>query len=113
MTERLEEVLADFRDQANVLRFNGHVTQAASIDAVCDGVAKVMEDYLMVLTEEEAMSRSGKGLEFLRTRFPQWEAAGLAFRDGRRRRYRALIVPARPNLDLARAEARRDARLAS
>lgn len=112
MSERLEDVLADCRGQAAVLRHNGHTNQATSIEAVCDRVAASMVDYLMILSEEEAMSRSGRGTEFLRGRFPQWEAAGLAFREGRRRRYRALIVPARPNLDAARAEARRDARVA-
>lgn len=110
---RLEDVLADYREEAAILRSNGHEAQAVSIERVCDAVAASMVDYLMILSEEEARSRSGKGTEFLRTRFPAWEAAGMAFRDGRNRRYRAAVVPVRPNLDLARAEARRDARLAS
>lgn len=108
--DRLEDVLAEFRGQAAVLRHNGHATQAASMEAVCDAVADSMVDYLTLLTEEQAMSRSGRGTEFLRSRFPAWESAGLAFRDGRRRKYRAVIVPTRPNLDAARAEAMRDAR---
>jgi len=107
---RLEEVLADHRGQAAVLRHNGHPIQAASVEAVCDAVAASMVDYLTLLTEEQAMSRSGRGTDFLRSRFPAWESAGLAFREGRRRQYRALIVPPRPNLDAARAEAMRDAR---
>lgn len=111
--ERLEDVLADWRGQAAVLRANGHPSQAQSIEDVCDSVASCMVDYLMILTEEEACSRSGRGTEFLRTRFPAWEASGMAFRVGRHRRYRAAAVPVRPNLDAARAEARRDARLAS
>lgn len=110
---RLEEVLADWRGQAAVLRANGHPTQAGSVEEVCDSVASCMADYLTILSEEEARSRSGKGTDFLRTRFPAWEAAGMAFLEGRRRRYRACIIPVRVNLDLARAEARRDARLAS
>jgi hypothetical protein len=52
------------------------------------------------------MLRSGRSRPFLRARFPEWEAEQMARLDGRRRRYRACIVPRRANLDAAKAAAR-------
>jgi len=108
----LEQVLADVRGEAAVLRANGHKAQADSMDAVVDRVRDCMGPYLDWLTEDEARARSGRSVEWLRGQLPEWEALGLAKRDGKRRLYRRLIVPRRPNLEAARAAAQRAAQAA-
>lgn len=60
MTPTLEQVLADCRGEAAVLRANGHGAQAASMDAVCDRVREAMRDYLDWLSEDEARLMSGR-----------------------------------------------------
>lgn len=103
MGETLETVLGDAREQASVLRYHGHAAQARSVEDVVDRVAGVMRSYLTVLSEKEAMMRSGKGVDFFRARFPEWEARGLAVLDERgRRTYREITVPVRPQLEVAR-----------
>lgn len=99
----LEQVLADAREQAAILRHHGHAAQAKSVEDVVERVAGVMRPWLSVLSEKEAMLRSGRGVDYLRSRFAGWEAAGLAFLDERGRRvYRELIVPTRPHREAAR-----------
>jgi hypothetical protein len=113
MSRVLEQVLADHRGRAAVLRHAGHPVQADSIEEVCSDVAESMRDYLDWLTEEEAKLASGWGENRLRRAFPAWQAAGMAeFRgEGRqaRRHYRRCIVPRRPNLIRAYAEGKRSA----
>lgn len=108
----LEDTLADSRGEAAVLRANGHGAQADSMERVCDRVAESMAAYLDWLTEDEAHSRSGKSVAWLRERFAGWLDLGLArYSDTRpaRRQYRRVIIPVRANLDAARADARRQA----
>lgn len=112
MSRSLEQVLADHRGEAQVIRAHGHKAQADSIERVVDDVAEVMEAYLDWLSESQAMSRSNRSVEFLRARFSDWEAADMArWSDEKpaRRQYRRLIIPLRANLDAARAEALREA----
>lgn len=100
-------VLADWRGQAAVLRARGHALQAAAIEELCDQVARSAEPWLNWLSEDEACLRSGRSHEWLRARFPSWQADGNARIDSRRRLYRECVIPKRANLDAARAEARR------
>lgn len=108
---RLEEVLADHREQAAILEAHGRRAQALSARRVCDDVRECMLDYLTWLSEAEAMSRSGRGTEYLRSRFGDWAAQGMAEFRGRSRFYRSCVIPVRHNADLARAEAQRMARV--
>lgn len=110
MTRSLEQVLADHRGEAAVLRKAGHKLQADSIELVCDDVSKAARDYLDWLDEGEARARSGKSVDWLRHHFAEWEAQGLAEWRHKRRYYRRIIVPRRANLEAARAQAERDAR---
>jgi hypothetical protein len=105
----LEQVLADARERAQMLRIEGHPAQAASIERVCDDVAAAAEDYLNWLSESEARLRSNCSVAWLRTRFARWAESGLAEQRGRDRYYRAVIVPQRANLEAARAAGRRAA----
>ncbi len=106
----LEQVLADYREEAAVLRVHGHRAQAESMDRMADDIATVMVDYLTWLSEDDAMSRSGRGKDYLRARFGGWLGNGMAEFRGRVRYFRACVIPVRVNLDLARGDARRLAR---
>ncbi len=101
----LEDVLADYRGQAQVLRHRGHRAEADTIEEFADAVAKSARDYIDWLTEDEAALASGKSVLWFRHRFREWEDGGLARRDGEGRRarrlYRRLIVPRRPNITSA------------
>lgn len=106
----LETVLADRREDATVLRRNGHEHDARLIEGICDDVATAAEDYLRWLAEGEAMLQSGWSPDRLRRAFPAWERLGHAMYDEKRRRiYRQLIVPHRANTVAARERGRRAA----
>ena len=107
---RLEDVLADWRGQAAVLRHRGHGLQAETIEQVCRDVATAAEDYLSWLSETEACLRSGRSAKWLRDRWPEWERMGNAKRRGRYREYRMIIVPRDANIIAAREAGRRAAR---
>lgn len=108
----LEEVLADAREEASLLSRHGHAAQAQSITSLCDAVTAVMRSYLTWLSEDNARLRSGHGTDYLRARFAQWEADGMARKVGRMRQYREVIVPMRQHLSVAREAGRRGERMA-
>jgi hypothetical protein len=103
----LETVLADAREDAQALRRHGHKHDAELIEALCDKVQAAAYEYLNWLTEGEAKLRSGHSSEYLRARFPQWLEQGLARWDGKKRQYRAVVVPQRGNREAAREAGRR------
>ncbi|HEX6924264.1 MAG TPA: hypothetical protein VF167_02485 [Longimicrobiaceae bacterium] len=113
MTRPLEQVLADAREEAAVLRKHGQGAIADALERLCNDVDDATEEYRSWLSEQEAMLRSGKGVAYLRNRFGAWQRQGLARwspRNRRAREYRALIVPHRTDLAKLRADARRAAR---
>lgn len=103
----LEQVLADAREEAAVLKRAGHPVQAAGLERLCDAVARSAEDYLTWLSEADARLQSGRSVEWLRGQFPRWMDQGLARTSGKKREYRALIVPRRANVSAAREAGRR------
>jgi hypothetical protein len=108
MTDTLEQVIGDAREQAAVLRYHGHAIQAASLEKLCEEVTRVMRPFLAVLSEKEAMLRAGKGVDYFRGQFPGWESRGLAMLDDRgRRTYREIVVPVRAQDDAARLRGER------
>ena len=102
----LEQVLADARGDAAVLRRAGHAADAELIERICHEVARAAEDYLRWLTEEDAALRSGRSLTWIRSRFSEWEREGHARREGRRRMYRQVVIPQRANPTAAREAGR-------
>ena len=110
VTDTLEDVLADERGAAQVLRANGHAHDAELIERVCDRVSEAAEDYLRWLSEADARLRSGRSVAWLRSRFPEWERAGHAKMLRGARRYRALVIPERAHLSDAREAGRRAGR---
>lgn len=107
MNESLEQVLADERGQAQVLRHNGHPREAEIIERVCDRVGSAAEDYLRFLSEDDASLMSARAQGWFKARFPQWEALGHARKVNGRRYYRMLIIPKRANVSAAREEGKR------
>ena len=107
MMESLEQALADTRGDAAILRKRGHAHDAELLESLCDRFARAAEDYLTRLTEEQAMLQSGHSRSWLRSRFSEWEQAGHAGREGRRRWYRAVLIPRRGHADLAYQAGRR------
>lgn len=109
MSVSLEDVLADARGEAAVLRRAGYPIQAQAIERLCDAVADATEDYRTWLTESDARLQSGRSVEWLRGQFPRWLERGLVRMNGKKREYRALIVPRRANVSAAKAAGRRAA----
>lgn len=104
----LEQVLADWREEAKIFRKRGVNRMAHVIEQLCADVAEAegVEEHLRWITEEAAMLRSGRSREWLRGQFPEWERLHHARRNGRRRTYRMLVIPARANIAAAAAAGR-------
>jgi len=106
----LEQVIADYRGEAAVLRRRGAGSVADAIEDFADSVARAAEDYLTWLSEADAMGRRGKSAAWLRKRFPDWYDMGHARysgRNGRVREYRQAVVPQLLDFDAMREEAER------
>lgn len=97
----LEHVLADEREQAEVLRRNNHAHDAILIERVCDRVEEATADFLTWLSEPNAQLRSGRSAAWLRSQFPEWEASGHARTRNGKREYRRIIVPQRRHREVA------------
>ena len=97
----LDTVLANWREDAAVLRKRGHTHDADLVERLCDDIAAAAEDLLAWLPEEQAALQSGHTVRWLRARFDEWAALGHAKREGRVRKYRAIIVPRRAHAELA------------
>jgi len=105
----LEQVLADWRGDSQVLRRRGDARLAEQLERCADEAAAAAEEFIRWLSEDEARLRSGWSLARLRNNFPRWEQQGHARREGRARRYRMLIIPQRANALAAREAGRRAA----
>jgi hypothetical protein len=103
----LERVLADFREEAAVLRRRGHSVQADTIESVCTAVGESAIDFVTWISEAEAMMRSGRGADYFKARRQLWAEDGLAEQRGRTWYYRRCVVERRKLASITRAEARR------
>lgn len=110
MESTLEEVLAEWRSDAAVLRRHGHTNDAEQIEKLCAQVENAATDYLRFLGETDAQLRTGRSEKWLRAQFPKWERQGHARKHAGRRFYRALVLPIRDDLVLARDAGRVTAR---
>lgn len=105
----LEQLLADWRGDAQVLRRRGDSRLAEQLERCADEATAAAEDYIRWLTEDDARLRSGWSLRRLSSHFPAWERQGHARREGKGRLYRMLIVPQRANASAALEAGRRAA----
>ena len=102
VADTLEEVLADERGAAQVLRANGHAHDAELIERVCDRVSAAAQDYLRWLSEPDARLRSGRSAAWLRARFPEWASEGHAELRRGVRYYPQCVIPQRADITAAR-----------
>lgn len=109
MSETPEQVLADARGDAAVLRRKGHSREAEEIESLCDRFAAAAEPWMKKLTEAEARMKSGRSIRWLRAQAPSWEAIGMAERDGNRWIFRDCIIQQRGHVSVVREDARRAA----
>ena len=91
----LGQLLVDWREDAQVLRNRGLDREADMMDRMAEECAIAAHEYIQFISEDDAMLRSDRSKEWLRARFRAWERRGHAFREGRKRYYRMLIVPCR------------------
>ena len=106
---KLETILREGEVEVAVLRKNGHLGQADSVERLARAVKDAAADYLEWLPEGAAMLRSGRGLDFFKSRRPVWAEDGLAEQRGRTWWYRRVCVERRKSPSVTRAEARRSA----
>jgi hypothetical protein len=106
----LEDVLADWRGDAAVLRKQGHDAQAARLETMATEAAEAAHPFVTWLSESEAMLQSGRRMPWLRSRYREWEREGHARKGPRGREYRMLIVPRRANVESAAEAGRKAAR---
>lgn len=92
MTPTLEQVLADARGEAAVLRRNGHRAQAEGLERLAAQVAEAVPEYITELEEHEAAWYRDCSIEWLRKRFEAWRRRGLARQVGPRRYYRLCVL---------------------
>lgn len=95
----LEEVLARWRSDAAVLRRNDIKANASVLERCHHEVELAAADYLTWLTEEQAMDKSGRTRDWLRTRWGGWQMDGNAKLDPsqKRRLYRSCAIPRQQN----------------
>lgn len=113
MSETLEQVLADLRDEAQVLRKHKDARVADVIDDIVDRVKGAAEDYITWLEEDDAILRSAHQRRWFRQQYATWAAEGNAKTEAGRYYYRQIIVPQRANASAAYEAGRQAARLAS
>ena len=108
-----EEILATWREEAEICERNGATTAAAQLTRCADEMALALREYSTWLSEADARLQSGKSANWLRSHFGFWAEAGHARWDPkhpRERQYRALVVPTRRSRLQLRESARRAAR---
>ncbi len=110
-TEPLEQVLADVRGEAQVLRKHQDNRTADVIDGIVDRVKAAAEDYITWVNESEANLASGRAIAWFRARYPEWADAGHARLNAKgQREYRLVVIPRRANISAAREAGRRGER---
>ena len=101
-----EQAAANLREEAAILRRNGHVGQAQALERACDELTAGAEEFVAWLTEDQAMTYTGRSAAWLRGLFGGWVERGLAKTVGRVRYYRRAVLIHRGNAEAARAAGR-------
>lgn len=100
----LAQVLADAREEAQVLRRAGNAAQADYLEALLGRVRDAAEDFLTWLSEPDAILKSGLTERTLRRRFRDMLDCGTArYGPKRKREYLSACIPNRPDVREARA----------
>lgn len=113
VTDSLEQILADTREEAAILEQNHAAFSVARLRTLLDDITDAASEFLTWVSEKEAMIRSGHKEPWFRKRFPEWHRQGHARFNAKRpreRQYRLLVVPLDHDMESVRADARRTAR---
>lgn len=106
----LTQILADAREEAQVLRSNGAGFAVGRVEELLAAIAQSAEEWTTWLSEGDAMVRSGFSVVWFRGRFESLKRDGHARLVGRARQYRACAVPRRANTALQNSRGRDAAR---
>lgn len=94
VSTELEQVLAEARSDAAVLRRAGNIGQADYIMSFVERVERSQSDYLRKLTVEEAQARSGWSERTLRRRFRELALCNFAgYTPSGTMWFRACVIP--------------------
>lgn len=100
----LGDVVADWREDAKILKARGYPVEAERLQAMSDEVFTVAEDFITWLSESQAYLKSGLSYRTLRRRFRELLDCGLArYNLKGEREYRSCAIPPRPDARAARA----------
>ena len=105
----LRQAIADAREDAAVLRRNGHPAQAESLERSADHIARAAEPFTRTLSLSEARLKSGASLRWLKAKAREW--ADLGFAECVQGEWRILdcLVPQRIHASAVRAQGAEDA----
>jgi hypothetical protein len=106
----LEQVLADAREEAQVLRANRASFSVERVEQLLDAISESAEDFITWLSEGDAAIRRGVTVQTMASYFTAMLRDGNARLSGRQRQYRQSAVPRRANTAAAAARAREAAR---
>jgi hypothetical protein len=108
---RLEDVLADAREEAATLARYGQRDAASAVGTVLDKLTAPLREYLTWHDEKGAALLSGKPMGYFQSRFRDWERRDLArcLKRGQRE-YREVVIPKVMDLSDVQADAERVAR---
>lgn len=101
MSERLTDVLADAKSDADRLQRLGYDRDANLLRTFIKRVEASSLPWLNFMSEIDAGLFSGVRPRVLRRRFAAWEARGFAYQQGRTRFYCEAILPRRADLRAA------------
>jgi hypothetical protein len=101
-----EEAMAEAWGEVSLMRRYGSAAAADKWGALLGNIRDSLPEYSDYLTETEATTYSGRTAEWLRARYLQWEARGMAKRVGRLRHYRRCVLEHRGNLIAAKEAGR-------
>lgn len=91
----LEQALTVARQDAHVVARVGGTYKPEAVLALLDTLVRAAHPFLAMLSESDAMVRSGRKVDYFRSRFAAWEAQGYAEKRPTGRYYRAFVVPQR------------------
>lgn len=112
MPTDLAQLIADVREEAQILGSNRASFSVERVDQILRDVEGAAEDFLLWLSETDAAVRCGYSTGWLRARFPGWQRDGHARFVGKARQYRAVIIPRRANTISAAARGKEAAQAA-
>lgn len=105
----LDEMIANWRSDAQALRRQGILDRANWLDERADEVRASAVPWITWLSEKDAMLKSGMTQKYFRIHFPGWLDQNLARWNGKDREFRDCIVPQRKHRSATREDARRAA----